>query len=73
MKVSPWQMRKALNQTGKRGPIESAMNQADKDIQDGWEYATNFERLNPLVVALGEQLMLSDEELDNIFELAASL
>jgi len=73
MVVSPWQIRKALNATGKRGQVNAAMNQADQDTQDGWEYANSFERLNPLVITLGAALGLTEEELDDLFTLAASL
>lgn len=73
MIVTPWQIRKALNQTGKRVAVTSAMSQADQDTQDGWEHASQFERLNPLVVSLGADLGMTDIELDDLFILAATL
>ncbi|MCK5603164.1 hypothetical protein KAR91_14880 [Candidatus Pacearchaeota archaeon] len=71
--VTPWQIRKALNQTGKRGAVNSFINTADQDTKDGWEVATSFERLHPMIVALGPELGLSEVEIDQLFELAKIL
>ena len=73
MLATPWQIRKALNQTGKREMIESAVLSSDEDTQDGWKYATSFERNNQLFIALCQTLGLSDSEIDDLFILAGSL
>jgi len=73
MTASPWQIRKALNQTGHRDAIEAAIEAADQDAKDGWLHATIFERLDPLVVSFGAALGLTDVEIDNLFKLAATL
>ena len=73
MSVSPWQMRKALNLTGRRDAVEAVLLGADRDTIDGWEYATEFQRLNPLVGNLGIGLGLTEADLDALFELAMTL
>lgn len=71
--VSPWQIRKALNQLGLRQAVETAVASAAQDIKDGWEFATTFNRADPLVVAMGQALGKNDAELDALFLLAATL
>lgn len=73
MIVTPWQFRKALNATGKRGQVEAAVNQLDQDGKDGWEYASAFERLHPMITELGAGLGMTDTELDDLFTLASTL
>ncbi len=38
-----------------------------------WDRASNFKRLNPMVVALGAALGKTDEELDGLWALAGTL
>lgn len=71
--VSAWQIRKALNAAGLRESVEAAVSQADQETKDAWEYAASFERDHPLVLDLGAALDKTPEELDALFELAASL
>lgn len=71
--VSPWQIRKALNQLELRDAVEQAVAAGDWTTQDAWQYATEFVRTDPLVVAIGYGLGKSDAELDALFELAAAL
>lgn len=73
MVVTPWQFRKALNASGKRGQVNAILAQADQDTKDGWEVAQQFERLHPMVVSFGQALGLTDTEMDSLFELAATL
>ena len=71
--VSPWQIRKALNTMSLRDAVESAVLASDQTTKDAWQYATEFVRTDPLVSALGYTLGKTDEELDALFELAATL
>lgn len=71
---SAWQMRKALNAMGLRDIIEAAVSASgDQTVKDGWEYATEFERYDPLVLQFGAALGKTDVEMDSLFELARSL
>lgn len=71
--VSPWQIRKALNTTGLRDAVESAVSAGDATVKDAWQYATEFRRDNPLVNQLGTSLGKTESDLDNLFELAQTL
>lgn len=70
--VSPWQMRRALNQLGLRAAVEGAIVNADQDTKDGWEYASEIRRDNPLIIGMATALGLGDAELDHLFLTAAS-
>lgn len=72
--VTPWQIRKALNQLSLRDSVEQAISLSDDhNLKDAWQYATEFVRNDPLVISLGVALGKSDAELDALFELAKSL
>lgn len=70
--VSPWQMRRALNQLGLRSTVEAAVAAADQDTKDGWEFATEFRRDNALLLGMAASLNMADQDLDDLFTLAAS-
>jgi len=71
-RVSPKQFRMALNQVpGLRAQVEAAVAAADQNTQDAWEYATNIQRDDAYVIALGSALGLSTAEIDDIFRAAA--
>ena len=71
--VTPWQIRKALNQLGLRDAVESYVASASQDAKDAWEFATQFERNHPFIVACGAALGKSDAEIDALFQLAVTL
>lgn len=71
--VSPRQIRQALTRTGLRASVEAAVAAGDQDTKDWYEFATAFERSNPVVSALGAALNVSDEQLDALWILADSL
>lgn len=71
--ITPWQMRKALNQLGMREQVETAVAAGNQDVKDAWEFATSFVRTNPLVVAMQSVLGKTDAEVDALFMLGASL
>ena len=72
--LTPWQMRKALNQLGLRASVESAIAASnDQELKDGWEFATEFLRSSPLVIGMGAALGKTGSELDALFTLGASL
>jgi hypothetical protein len=71
--VTPWQIRKALNQLSLRDAVEAAVASADATTKDAWNYAQEFLETDPLVIALCAALGKSDEERHTLFQLAASL
>ncbi|WFU52294.1 hypothetical protein QA639_21545 [Bradyrhizobium pachyrhizi] len=71
--VTPRQIRLALYQIGLRQAVEDYVNSQDITVQDSWNYATQIERTNPLILACKSALGKTDEELDQLFILAASI
>lgn len=71
--VSPRQIRQALTRAGLRASVEAAVAAGDQDTKDWYEFATFFERSNPVVAALGAALNISDAQLDDLWILADSL
>lgn len=72
--VSAYQLRKALNRLGLRDQVEAAVSSsADREIQDGWEYAAEFQSDHVFVIAMAASLGMSSEEMRSLFELAESL
>lgn len=70
--VTPWQMRRALNQLGLRAMVEEAVAKGDQDVKDGWEFALEIKRDNPLLAAMAGSLRMEQGDLDNLFRLADS-
>lgn len=73
--VTPWQMRKALNATGKRAVVDTllANPQTPRNIIDGWEVASEWRRDDPVLLAMAGQLGMNDAEIDALFRLASTL
>ena len=77
MKVSPRQARLALNAAGLLADVDAAiaaMDEPEKTIVNlEWEYATEIDRLSSWVISMGVALGLTEQELDNLFVVAADL
>lgn len=76
--VSPRQIRQALNRVPfgagtLRQAVEAAVAGGDQDTRDWWEFATEFERQHPKVVAMGQGLGVSAADMDDLWILAGSL
>lgn len=71
--LTPWQIRKALNQLGLRDAIEVAVLQGSQEVKDAWEFATYFSRTDPLVLMMQQLMGKTDKEVDDLFMLGASL
>jgi len=77
MVVTMRQARLALLQQGLLANIQPAIDALDEPHRSGanieWEYSQTVERTRPFVLTLGEALGLTDDDLDALFELAATL
>ena len=73
MECGALQMRRALRQMGLYQPVVDWVATQDEEIQEAWEYATTFKRLDPFIVAAVSGLEKTDEEVDAVFQLAATL
>lgn len=71
--VSPRQIRQALTRANLRQSVEAAIASGDQDTKDWYEYATEFVRTNPHVIAMGLSLNVSEQQLDDLWRLAGSL
>ncbi len=76
--VSPRQIREAMIDTNLNGTalidaVEAAVAAGDRKLKNWWEFATSFERANPLVIAMAQGLGVTDQQLDDLFILAESL
>lgn len=71
--VSPRQIRQAMTAAGLRAPVEAAIAASNQDTKDWYEFATEFERNHPMVVALATGLNVTERQLDDLWTLAGSL
>ncbi|HEC1792064.1 TPA: hypothetical protein R1734_000361 [Campylobacter lari] len=69
-KISIRQAKLALLEVGLLETIETMMQSAPKATQISWEYATEFERNNELILFFQQQAKLSDDEVDELFKKA---
>jgi len=77
MSCTPRQARLALSKSGKYGAVKAFMAQLpaeqkeEADIE--WEYATQFERTSGLLVTLTAAMGMTEQEVDDLFDLAQTL
>jgi len=67
------QARLALHNAGLLDDVEAAIAQADRAVQIEWEYATEFRRDWPTLLAMQPLLGLTDEQIDGLFVAASAL
>ena len=56
-----------------RTDVEAAVAEGDQTLKDWYERAKKFKRHDPMVLALAAALAVTDEQLDALWALAASL
>lgn len=71
--VTPRQARLALLDAGLLDQVQAAIDAAGGSTQITWEYATEINRSDALVVQIGASLNLTDAQIDALFTQAASL
>lgn len=71
--VTPFQAKAALLQSGLLPSVEAAIEGADPVIKLAWEYALEFRRTSPAVVGLAQAMGWSEQDLNDLFTLAATL
>jgi hypothetical protein len=68
------QARLALRQVGLIDQVNALVAAStSSEIQDTWEYASEVDRQNPILLSLSQQLSLSSSQIDAIFIMAVSL
>lgn len=73
MACTPRQARLALASQGLYEAVQTTVVAISDQARIEWEYATTVERTSPLIDAMKGALGMTDEDLDNLFELAVTL
>lgn len=71
--ISPRQIRQALTAAGLRSAVETSVAAGDQNLKDWYEYSTTFERHNAQVLVMAAALGVSEQQLDELWALGASL
>ena len=73
LSVTRFQARAALHLAGLLDDAEAAIAQAHPLSRIAWEHANVYQRDSPTVISIGQQLGLSEAEMDDLFKTAASI
>jgi response regulator RpfG family c-di-GMP phosphodiesterase len=71
--VTNFQARAALRRAGLLEPVHAALLAAGGEAWDAWEYANHLYRNGALVKAFAAQLGFTEEEIDDLFRVAAGI
>ena len=71
--VSKLQLIRAINTAGARDQFNTALESADPDTLDGWTYASQINRTDPLVAGFAQAVGYTDTDLDDLFKAAAQM
>lgn len=71
--VTSFQIRAALSQLNLRDAVEQTVTAGDQELKDAWAFAPAFNRFNDQVLAMQATLNLTDAQVDEIFDLGATL
>lgn len=71
--ITPRQVRLLLLSQGLLSQVTAMIEQQDEATRIAWEYASEFRRDDPLLLALAAKLNISDQQLDEFFLTAAEL
>ena len=73
LSVTRFQARAALHLAGLLDDAEAAIAQAHPLSRIAWEHAHVYRRDSPTVISIGQQLGLSEADMDELFKTAASI
>lgn len=73
LSVTRFQARAALWLAGLLDDAEAAISQAHPLSRIAWEQANVYRRDSPTVISIGQQLGLSEADIDELFKTAASI
>jgi response regulator RpfG family c-di-GMP phosphodiesterase len=71
--VTNFQARAALRRAGYLDRVHAALLAAQGEAWDAWEYANHLYRHGALVKAFAAQLGFTEEEIDDLFRVAAGI
>lgn len=75
MEVTAFQAKAAIARSGLYDPVVELMHHPDTPLETklAFEEVLTFKRLSPTVVTMGAALGLTDQQLDDLFSLAATI
>lgn len=75
MSVTAFQAKAAILRSGLYDQVDGLMHHPDTPLETklAWEEVLTFKRLSPTVLTMGAELGLTDAQLDELFELAATI
>ena len=73
VEITRFQARAALHLAGLLDDAEAAIAQAHPLSRIAWEHANVYRRDSPTVISIGQQLGLSEADMDELFKTAASI
>lgn len=73
LSVTRFQARAALHLAGLLDDAEAAIAQAHPLSRIAWEHAHVYRRDSPTLISIGQQLGLSESDMDELFKTAASI
>jgi response regulator RpfG family c-di-GMP phosphodiesterase len=71
--VTNFQARAALRRAGHLDRVHTALQAAQGEAWDAWEYANHLYRNGALVQAFASQLGFTEAQIDDLFRVAASI
>lgn len=71
--VTPLQIRRALRQVGLMDEVAAFVEASPPEVREAWEYAVQIDRTNELIAAAAASIGATDEDVDDLFRLAATL
>ena len=71
--VGPYQIRKALRDAGLIDTVKAFVESADPEIQEAWQYSTEFKRLDPTILAALDAMGIEEDTADELFEYALNI
>lgn len=71
--ISARQIKLALLASGQFDQIEAFVAQQGREVQIGWEYAVEYLRNDPTLLAMADAFGMKDDQIDDLFRLAVTL
>ena len=70
---TPFQGRMALSDAGLLTQVQAIVDAADEKTKVAWEYALEWKRTSPMIVALAAALIMTDTQVDDLFKAAQQI
>lgn len=71
--ISPLQARRALRASGIKATVDAYVATLSEEEQETWEYAIEVRRNNAIIAAGAAALGMTEQQIDNLFILGATL